>query len=178
MVSKTIERGALPWWAAINISMRILEVIGKRSKTYVANSPGRGRGLFAGETIPAGTVLFMDPLTMISDHDWELIKNTRFVKMYGLKWVGDTHAIPLGDIPYVPSSEEQRIFEKTQLFKNGVSLSSFLLVNHSDRPNSEEIIDIPNKLVGIKTLATIEPDQEIFKRYAGAKSSTPKKLEF
>ncbi|MGA1049385.1 MAG: SET domain-containing protein-lysine N-methyltransferase [Minisyncoccia bacterium] len=158
--------------------MKIQEVLDKFPKTYVANSPGKGRGLFAGESISAGTIIALDPIVFIDDRDWDLIKNTRLVKMYGLQWHDDKHAIPTGDIKYNATPEEQRIFEQTKIFRKGVYVSPFLLVNHSDNPNCEEIIDKENQHVGIRAIKFIEAGQEILKRYNYVTRKPKQELEF
>lgn len=151
---------------------------GKYPKTYVASSPGKGRGLFAGESISAGTIITLDSIVFIDDRDWELIKNTRLVKMYGLQWYDGKHAIPTGNIKYNATPEEQRIFEQTKIFRKGAYVSPFLLTNHSDNPNCEEIIDKENKRLGLRAVKFIEAGQEILKRYRNVISKSKQALEF
>ena len=147
--------------------MRINEIA---NTLYVGQSkiPKAGRGVFAAEPISSGELFVLDPVVTISDSDWEQIKNTRFAKMMGLQWVGGEHVIPLGRIHYDLKPEDVDAFAATERFRNGVYVSPFLLVNHSENPNSVEVIDAANRMVGLRALRFIEPNEEITKRYNNA----------
>jgi hypothetical protein len=147
--------------------MRIREILQESNLTKpfrVGNAGDKGRGLFATAPIPAGTLLIKDRVVPITDDDWLKIKDTRFARMYGLRWRGNTHAVPVGDIEYQFSSpQEQQALLSTQIFRNGVRISPFLLVNHSKTPKSHQ--EFGDNYVALRTVAFIEPGQEIEKNY-------------
>ena len=157
--------------------MRIDEIT---NTLYVGPSTirGAGRGLFAAEPINSGELFVLDPVINISDEDWEHIENTRFVRMMVLQWVGGEHAIPLGRIKYTLRPEDERAFSATERFKHGLYVSPFLLANHSERPNSVEVIDTANRMIGLRALRFIEPGEEITKQYKDAPPTNRRKLEF
>lgn len=159
--------------------MRIDEVT---DSTYVATSKisGAGRGLFASRPIQSGELITIGPIVHISDSDWELIKKTKFVRMMGLQWVNNQHVIPVGNIEYRLSREDAILFAKTERWRYSrgtgiIYISPFLLANHSDSPNCEEVIDISSNTVGLRALTFIDSGEEIVKRYnrvPTAKTST------
>lgn len=157
--------------------MRIDEIA---NTLYVGRSkiPKAGRGLFAAEPISSGDIFVLDPVITISDRDWEKIKNTTFVRMMKLQWVGGEHAIPVGNISYELRPEDRDAFASTERFSRGVYASPFLLANHSENPNSEEVIDTANRMIGLRALRFIEPGEEITKKYKNAPPVRRNTLQF
>lgn len=134
---------------------------------YTATSkiPGAGQGLFASRPINSGELFVMSPLYIMSEQEWDTIKNTRFAKMMGLQWINKQHAIPLGDIQYKLNSADSEEFSKISRFKNGLWVSPFLLVNHSENPNSQEVFYTSNNMVGLRAVKFIDSGTEITKKY-------------
>lgn len=162
--------------------MRINEVT---STTYVSKSriAGAGNGLFAATPIQSGELFVSDTVVKIDDEDWEIIKNTRFVKMMGLRWINKQHVMPVGNVKYKLSSEDAAVFAKTKMWKYSentgvVNVSSFLLANHSERPNAEEVIDTGKNTVGLRALRFIDAGEEIVKKYLGASAMKTPRLSW
>lgn len=157
--------------------MRINEIY---SPTMVSKSkiPNAGNGLFATEDIPAGALIHLGPVVTISDSDWEKIKDTVFVKRMGLRWKNNERVLPVGNIEYKLSDSDIPKFRSTDRFKNGVFVSPFLLVNHSDNPNSEQVIDTLHRMVGLRAIKFIERGEEITKRYDGVAPKQMTSLSF
>jgi SET domain-containing protein len=157
--------------------MRINEIY---SPTVVSKSkiPNAGNGLFATENIPAGTLFVINPIITISESDWNKIKDTVFVKRMRLSWTNNEKVLPVGNIEYKLSPEDIPVFRSTDRFKNGVFVSPFLLVNHSDDPNSEQVIDVAHRMVGLRAVKFIEQGEEITKRYDGFVSKKSASLDF
>jgi hypothetical protein len=142
-----------------------------------------GNGLFASVPIQNGELIVLDPVVKIDDEDWQIIKNTRFVKMMGLRWINNQHVIPIGRIEYKLSPEDAAVFAKTKRWRYSEStgvihISSFLLSNHSERPNAEEVIDTTNNVVGLRALRFIDAGEEIVKKYAGAPAMKTSRLSW
>lgn len=129
---------------------------------------GAGRGIFATEPIKAGDTIILSPLKIISSEDWEKIKNTKFARMMGLQWTNGRHALPMGEIDYTPylTPNDRAAFQQTAL-SDRLTVSPFLLANHSTVPNAEEFYDLDGQKVGLRALRFIDPDEEILKKYRG-----------
>lgn len=157
--------------------MRIRELI---ENLVVAPSKitGAGRGLFAASPISAGKIILLTDIEPISPNDWEKIKNTRFRRKMGLTWQGGEHVFFPGPFRYRLDPDDVRAFASTDRWKDDVSVSGFSMANHSDQPNSEAIIDIPGRRVGLRALRFIDADEEILKRYEGVSPKAPKSLDF
>jgi SET domain-containing protein len=120
----------------------------------------------------------LGPVVAISESDWNKIKDTIFVKRMGLKWKNNEKVLPVGNIEYkLPDSDIPK-FRSTDRFKNGVFVSPFLLVNHSDTPNSEQVIDTVHRIVGLRAIKFIERGEEITKRYDGVAPKQTTSLRF
>ena len=137
---------------------------GRKSKIIVKPSPGKGNGLFATKLIKAGEVITSSKFEHISDKDWQLIKNTTPVKLYGFK-LGDKHALQSGPFKFkFTDQKEKALWDKTE-FK-GLSLSGFMFVNGADSPdevNSKERFS--NNTAEMIATQDIQPGQEIIKQY-------------
>ena len=109
---------------------------------------------------------------MMSPEDWQLIKDTAPVKLYGFKWE-DQRAIPLGRWKFdFINFKDEILWEKTNFFKkycgDALKLSGFLFVNDIDTEhtaNSEEFFDVPKKIIGMKAIKDIPAGEEIIKEY-------------
>lgn len=137
---------------------------GRESKITVKPSPGKGNGLFATKLIKAGEVITSSKFETISDKDWQLIKNTTPVKLYGFK-LGDKHALQQGPFKFKFTDEkEKELWDKTE-FK-GLSLSGFMFINGADSPDEvnskEKFSDTTAKMIATKD---IQPGEEIIKQY-------------
>lgn len=62
---------------------------------YVAPSPLGGRGVFTAEAIPAGTVIELAPVIVLSASDRQRVHATRLHDYY-FQWAGEQAAIALG----------------------------------------------------------------------------------
>jgi SET domain-containing protein len=137
-------------------------------------SPGKGNGLFAAKDIPSGTVICHDKVSMISDEDWKLMKDSKLVDLYGFKWY-DTHAMPFGPVNYPFAKSEKEKLSQVKLFKgkNPIGLSYFVMLNHDDHPNAKQVIG--KDFVEVKTIKDIKKGEEITKKYdAGGRAKVEK----
>lgn len=139
---------------------------------------GAGRGLFTDQPIEAGQIILLTDIEPISPDDWEKIKNTRFRRQMGLTWRDGERVWFPGPFSYRLHPDDREAFASTDRWRRGVSVSGFSMANHSDRPNSEAIIDYPGRRVGLRALTFIEPGEEIVKRYEGVSPKSSKPLDF
>ena len=100
----------------------------------VADFPGKGRGLVAGNAIPAGELLELAPVIPLRRED--LGQRSEGIFSYPFDW------------PEPPYAE-------------AVALGVISLINHSATPNADFEIDIPNRSIRLFTTAAIAPGQEI-----------------
>lgn len=64
---------------------------------YLSSKPGRGRGVFTGTSIPAGTLLEESPVLVLTRDQWEEGKlDQTILGEYGFCWVNGGMAIALG----------------------------------------------------------------------------------
>lgn len=133
-------------------------------KISVKPSPGKGNGLFATKPIKAGEVITRSKFVPIDNQDWNLIKNTTPVKLYGFK-LGDQHALLPGPFKFqFKDPKEKALWNKTK-FKD-LSLSGFMFINGADLPdevNSEE--KFSGKTAEMIATRDIQPGEEIIKQY-------------
>lgn len=139
---------------------------------------GAGRGLFTDRPIEAGQIILLSDIEPISPSDWEKIKNTRFRRQMGLTWKNGERVWFPGPFPYRLHPDDREAFASTDRWSRGVSVSGFSMANHSDRPNSEAIIDFSGRRVGLRAITFIEPGEEIVKRYEGVSPKSSKPLDF
>jgi RNA polymerase sigma factor (sigma-70 family) len=134
------------------------------SKITVKPSLGKGNGLFATNLIKAGEVITSSKFEPISDKDWQLIKDTTPVKLYGFK-LGDKHALQSGPFKFkFNDQKEKALWDKTE-FK-GLSLSGFMFINGADSPdevNSKE--NFSGNTAEMIATKDIQPGKEIIKQY-------------
>ncbi len=107
---------------------------------YVAESEGRGRGMFTAHEINKGDLIEICPIIRIPDGDLKQIHDT-ILHDYYFVWSG----------------------------KDGgacIVLGYGSIYNHSATPNAQFIFDYPNLSMEIECLTTIAPGDEIFIDYA------------
>jgi hypothetical protein len=133
-------------------------------KVTVRPSPGKGNGLFAKRHIKQGEVITRSKFVPINDHDWQLIKDTTPVKLYGFI-LGNSHALQPGPFPFqFKDPREKELWSRTK-FPN-LRLSGFMFINGADQPSE---VNSREKFHGntAEMIATrdIEPGEEIIKQY-------------
>lgn len=144
-----------------------------REKTVtVKPSEGKGNGLFTDINVKQGELILLSKVYMMSDQDWELIKDTEPVKLYGFRW-NDEYGIPLGKWKFdFTNLKDKFLWKKTEFYKNncpnGLRLSGFLYVNDIDvhtTANVKEVFNVPKNIVGIKAIRDIQAGEELIKEY-------------
>jgi SET domain-containing protein len=105
---------------------------------YIAQSPGRGRGVFARQPIPAGTLIEQAPVIVVPTGQWERADKTILFD-YFFAW-GEHSAIALG---------------------------YGSLYNHSYQPNARYVKHLAEQRIDFYTLRDIEPGEEILINYNG-----------
>jgi SET domain-containing protein len=103
---------------------------------YIAESPGKGRGVFAAERIPAGALIERAPVIVVPTGQWELMHKTILCDFY-FAW-GEHSAIALG---------------------------YGSLYNHSYQPNARFVKQLTEQVIEFYALRDIEPDEEILINY-------------
>ena len=111
------------------------------SGIYVDESPIHGCGVFAKETLDAGSVVEKAPLLLINQVDKELLKNTVLYHYYFL----------------LNNAEHPA----------AVGLGYSSLYNHSTPSNAIYSIDLAKKIIEIKTVKVIAAGEEITLNYNG-----------
>ncbi|MBN8880280.1 MAG: SET domain-containing protein-lysine N-methyltransferase [Chitinophagaceae bacterium] len=108
---------------------------------FVANTGGRGRGVFSSEYIEAGTVVEMSPVIIMSNEERKLLDQT-LLHDYIFEWgyESDRCCMALG---YVP------------------------LYNHSYTSNCEYEMDFENALISIRTVRPVQAGEELSINYNG-----------
>lgn len=104
---------------------------------YVAPSPLGGRGVFTAAEIPAGTIIELAPVILLSAEDRTTIHETHLHDYY-FQWDGDQAAIALG-------------------------LGS--LYNHNDEANADFELDYEFRQIRFAALRTIKTGEEITTNY-------------
>jgi hypothetical protein len=100
----------------------------------VADFPGKGRGLVAGAAIPSGALLEAAPVLPLRRE--ELGNRADGIFSYPFDWP---------DPPYAEA----------------VALGMISLINHSDAPNADFELDIPNRAIRLFATADIAEGDEI-----------------
>ncbi len=114
---------------------------------YIAESEGRGRGVYTGHDVSVGDTIEVCPLLILPPEQLELINQTKLYDYYFI-W---------------PEKENAICF----------ALGYGCLYNHSDQPNAEVELDALNDDFLIKCIQPIEAGDEIFINYTGdGKSQT------
>jgi hypothetical protein len=107
-------------------------------KLYLKDSPGKGRGVFAGEPIPAGALIERVPVVVVPAGQWEQTDKTLLVDYY-FAW--QEHS--------------------------ALALGYGSLYNHSYQPNARYVRRFAEAQIDFFALRTIAPDEEILINYNG-----------
>ncbi|MFW9940838.1 MAG: SET domain-containing protein-lysine N-methyltransferase [Candidatus Thorarchaeota archaeon] len=105
----------------------------------------KGKGLFAIDKIPKGTVIDIAHIILISNNDWNLIENT-VLSNYSFEW-----------------DDPKFIGE----YESAISLSVSQFINHSYNPNVKYAYDYKNKCIEYISLRDISKGEEITVNYNG-----------
>lgn len=113
----------------------------RHSSLYITLSPGKGRGVFTEEFIPAETVVETAPVIVMDATERKLLDQTR-LHDYIFEWGEDSHqcAMALGWIP---------------------------VYNHAVPANCEYFMDFEAEIIFIKTVRDIAPGEELLVNYQG-----------
>lgn len=115
---------------------------------FVSKSKGRGRGVFTYEALPAGMIIEIAPVIVMTAKERKLIDET-LLHDYIFEW-GDDRTECCMALGYVP------------------------LYNHSYEANCEYEMDFRKQTITIKTVSNIEAGEQLFINYNGeAKNETP-----
>jgi SET domain-containing protein len=109
---------------------------------YVAASPGKGRGVFAGEFIPKGSLIESCPVIVISAADRQLTDQTRLVE-HLYEWIPEAKDRPAGDV------------------SDAIITGYGLLYNHSRNPDAQYIRNYDSLTMDFIALRDIPKDCEI-----------------
>jgi SET domain-containing protein len=114
----------------------------------IAPSDKRGRGVFAAENIPAGTVIEISPVLVLSAKDRKHVEKTILFDY---------------------------IFEWGKRRKKAcIALGYLSIYNHAYDANCEYEMEFDTKLMSIKTVREIQKGEELFVNYnATADDATP-----
>ena len=105
-------------------------------RLVIAPIKGKGRCVFAGESVTKGSVVDTNP-ALIFPH-WQTVEMKPPLQNYPFGWDGDFDCIPLG---------------------------SLTLANHSEEPNTELSRDFANLLIRLVAIRDIEAGEEITYHY-------------
>ena len=108
---------------------------------FMAESPGKGRGIFTNELILAHSIIEIAPVIVMSASDRILLDKT-LLHDYIFKWGAD----------------------KTQCC---MALGFVPIYNHSYNSNCEYFMDYSTETIMLKTVKNIEKDEEVFINYNG-----------
>jgi hypothetical protein len=112
------------------------------SRVEVETSPLHGRGLFASTDIPAGALLGVYPLLILSHEDTEQIKSTR-VYHY---------------VFYVDEREDGAV-------RAAVAFGKISMCNHSPQANADFYVDAAAETVTLTTRVALKAGDEILIDY-------------
>jgi uncharacterized protein len=112
-----------------------------KSYLYISSTPGKGRGVFTRERIPAGTVVEIAPVIVMKQADREHLDKT-LLHDYIFEWgrLKDECCMALGYIP---------------------------MYNHSYKSNCEYFMDFDDHTILVKTVGVIESGEELTINYNG-----------
>ena len=118
---------------------------------YIAESPGKGRGVFAGKTIEAGVVFESCPVLLFNDGDDARHIDATPLADYYYRWNEGINAFVLGfgsfyNHSYTPNACYHRNYE-TQNFEfialQDIAYGEEIVVNYNGDPNSKEPVWFP-----------------------------------
>jgi SET domain-containing protein len=108
---------------------------------FISGSKGRGRGVYTRDRIPAGTIIEVSPVLVMSFEERKLLDQT-LLHDYIFEW---------GD----------------QKDKCCVGLGYISLYNHSVPSNSEYFMDYDEEIMFVKTVRAIDAGEEVTINYNG-----------
>ena len=108
---------------------------------YVADSGGKGRGVFANDDLKKNTIIEIAPVIVMSKKDRSFLDQT-LLHDYIFEW-GDKNNQCCMALGYVP------------------------LYNHSYRSNCEYEMNFKKQIIAIKTVRAIKAGEELFINYNG-----------
>ena len=121
------------------------------SSLYIAESNGKGRGVFTKTLIPSNTIIEISPVVVMSAEERKLLDKT-LLHDYIFEWGPDSKQCCMS-LGYVP------------------------VYNHSYQSNCEYEMDFNNAIIRVKTVRDIEAGEELFINYNGDWND-PKKIWF
>lgn len=108
---------------------------------YIAQSAGKGRGVFSSSAIPAKTVVEISPVIVMSHEERQFLDKT-LLHDYIFEWGADTDQCCMA-LGYIP------------------------VYNHSFSSNCEYEMDYEEEIIKIKTVREIQAGEELFINYNG-----------
>jgi len=108
---------------------------------YIANSEGRGRGVFTTQNIEEGDIIEVCQIILIPKHQLPVIHKTKLHDYYFL-WGED-------------------------LSESAIALGFGSLYNHETYPNANFILDLENETIDIFAIRQISEGEEITLNYHG-----------
>lgn len=121
-----------------------IEADGAEPAIFVGDSPGRGRGVFAGRPLHANELIETCPVIVLSTPETALIDGTSLYNYY-FGWERDQAAIALG-------------------FGS--------LYNHAESPNAMYDRDYTSSVIRVRAIANISPGDEILINYNNSKAGS------
>jgi SET domain-containing protein len=118
---------------------------------FIDKTSGKGRGVFTRERIPAGTVIEISPVIVMSAEDRLHLDKTL-----------------LHDYIFIWGKEENQCC---------MALGLIPIYNHSYKSSCDYIMDIEDEVISIQTVRVIEKGEELTINYNGD-SSDPAKVWF
>lgn len=113
---------------------------------YIAESQGKGRGVFTSENLPAGTIIEISPVIVLSESERVLLDQTL-----------------LHDYIFLWGKEEKECC---------VALGYLSVYNHDYHSNAEYEMDYPEKSISIRAVRDITEGEEICINYNGVWNDT------
>ena len=120
-------------------SLRGDRPIERADHVRIADSPGRGRGVFAARAFAAGETIERAPVIDFSPEEWTLIARTR-LSAFCFKWGEDDES-------------------------GAVGLGYTSLYNHSFSPNARFVVRLAEREIEYVAIRAIAPGEEIFANY-------------
>ncbi len=106
---------------------------------FIAESQGKGRGVFTAEPLEPGDVIEICPVIVLPDHDLSTI-----------------HQTALHDYYFLWGDQRQQC---------AIALGYGSLYNHNDHPNAEIELDFVEENIIFRCLTPIQPGEEITIHY-------------
>lgn len=106
---------------------------------YIAESAGKGRGVFTAEPLEPGDVIEICPVIVLQNHDLTVI-----------------HQTGLHDYYFLWGQQREQC---------AIALGYGSLYNHDDQPNAEIELDFGEEQIIFKCLKAIRPGEEITIHY-------------